>query len=266
MNKGMQIFNNEEFGQVRIVEVNNKPYFVGIDVAKALGYSNASKAISTHCKNAKKQTIKAPSQNGNVIKTETNLIPEGDIYRLIVKSKLPKAEEFEKWVFDNILPTIRKTGGYVANDDMFVDVYLPFADEQTKLLFRSTLSTVRNQNEIINKQQIEIQHKSSVIEGLVEDVDLATKRQRINQIVRYKGTDLKIPQRWNLLYSEFEKLYHLNIKRRIEGCNIKPKIKSKVDYIDRVLEMIPELYSVACKVFETDIDKLKTEWEDTIKR
>lgn len=103
----LQIFNSEEFGDIRTVEINGKPYFVGSDVAKALGYVIPHKAVQTHCKGVLKWNIPTSSGNQDVL-----VIPEGDIYRLIIKSKLPSAEKFEMWVFDEILPTIRKTGSY----------------------------------------------------------------------------------------------------------------------------------------------------------
>jgi phage antirepressor YoqD-like protein len=148
----LQIFNHPMFGDVRFVEISNNPYAVGNDVAKALGYSRPHEAVSSHCKGA--VTYRILTNGGEQM---VKVIPEGDIYRLIIKaadqSKNPeirqKAEEFEKWIFEVVLPTIRKTGGYVANEDMFINTYLPFADEQTKLLFRGVLETVRRQNEQI---------------------------------------------------------------------------------------------------------------------
>lgn len=103
----IMIFNNEEFGEIRTVEIDGKPYFVANDVAKALGYVETAKAIRTHCKGVSEMDI--PS-NGGIQKMK--IIPEGDIYRLIIRSQLPTAEKFEKWVFDEVLPSIRKTGGY----------------------------------------------------------------------------------------------------------------------------------------------------------
>lgn len=103
----LQIFENEEFGKVRTIELDGKPYFGAGDVAKALGYSNTHDAISRHCKGVVKHDI--PTNSG--VQT-INFIPEGDIYRLIVRSQLPSAEKFEEWVFDEVIPSIRKTGGY----------------------------------------------------------------------------------------------------------------------------------------------------------
>lgn len=108
MNKELIVRNNELFGEVRFVEIEGKLYAVANDVAKALGYSDCPKAIRTHCKGVAKTSIPT---NGGL--QEARIIPEGDIYRLIVRSKLPQAEQFEKWVFDEVIPAIRQTGGYI---------------------------------------------------------------------------------------------------------------------------------------------------------
>ncbi|HBH3087250.1 TPA: transporter, partial [Clostridioides difficile] len=107
----LQIFEKLEFGQIRMVEVDKKPYFVATDIAKCLGYANTSKAINDHCRWVTKSYIPHPQNENKVL--EVNAIPESDMYRLIVNSKLPNAEKFESWVFDEVLPTIRKTGGYI---------------------------------------------------------------------------------------------------------------------------------------------------------
>lgn len=107
MRNKLQTFNNEEFGQVRTVEIDGKPYFVANDVAKALGYSVPKDAVARHCKGALKRRYLTTGGN-----QEMKMIPEGDMYRLITHSKLESAERFESWVFDEVLPTLRKTGSY----------------------------------------------------------------------------------------------------------------------------------------------------------
>ena len=112
----LQIFNSSEFGQIRTVTKEDKTYFVGNDVAKALGYTETAKAIRTHCKGVSEMDIPT---NGGIQKVK--VITEGDIYRLVIKSQLPKAEEFESWIFDNVLPSIRKSGGYIAGQEEMSD-------------------------------------------------------------------------------------------------------------------------------------------------
>jgi prophage antirepressor-like protein len=109
MDNKMAVFNNREFGSIRVIEENGNYLFCGFDVAKALGYAKPRNAINTHCKGALKR---GALTEGGV--QELTFIPEGDVYRLIVHSRLPGAERFEKWVFDEVLPMIRKTGGYMT--------------------------------------------------------------------------------------------------------------------------------------------------------
>ena len=255
-------FTNENFGKIRAVTVDGEPWFLANDVAKALGYVEAAKAVRTHCKGVSETDI--PTNGGT---QKARIIQEGDIYRLIMRSKLPSAEKFEAWVCDEVLPSIRKTGGYVNNDDLFIKTYLPFADEGTKVLFLQTLKTVREQNELIQKQQQEIRlqkqeivHKEDVIIGLVDNIDLATKRQRITQIVRH-CENKNYRERYSLLYKEFEKKYHCDLKYRTENDVLRPKAKNIMDYIDRGMDMIPQLYEIACKLFENDVETLKAEWD-----
>lgn len=117
MENNIVIFSNEDFGQVRTVEIDNKVLFCGSDVAKALGYSNPQKAIRDHCKGVNE--LFTPTNGGE---QKIKFIPEGDIYRLIIRSKLPSAERFEAWVFDEVLPSIRKTGKYAIQEKQ--DSYL----------------------------------------------------------------------------------------------------------------------------------------------
>ncbi len=105
----LKIFENAEFGQVRTVEINGQPYFMAADVAQALGYSNYNDAVARHCRGI----VKCDSLIAGKVQ-EVNFIPEGDIYRLIIRSKLPGAERFEKWVMEEVLPSIRRSGTYTV--------------------------------------------------------------------------------------------------------------------------------------------------------
>jgi prophage antirepressor-like protein len=100
-----------EFGSLDILMINDRPYFPATECAVALGYRNPHKAIRDHCKGVNK-TFR-PTAGGTQKKS---YIPEGDLYRLIIRSNLPAAERFEKWVFDEVLPTIRRRGVYAAPD------------------------------------------------------------------------------------------------------------------------------------------------------
>lgn len=116
MNNELRVFENAEFGSVRTVEIEGKPYFVANDVTKALGYSNSRDAVARHCKGVVKRDT--PTTSGI---QSMSYIPEGDLYRLITHSKLPSAERFENWVFDEVLPSIRKNGGYISGQETMSD-------------------------------------------------------------------------------------------------------------------------------------------------
>lgn len=109
----MQIFTHGEFGRVRVLEEDGKALFCGSDVAKSLGYARPNEAVSKHCKGTLKR--RTPTSGGI---QEMLFIPEGDVYRLITHSKLPGAQKFESWVFDEVLPGIRRHGAYVTPDTL----------------------------------------------------------------------------------------------------------------------------------------------------
>lgn len=167
----IRTFVNEKFGSVRVLEENGKPLFCGADVARALGYARPSKAILDHCKGALKRDT--PTQGGI---QSLLYITEGDLYRLITGSKLSEAQKFESWVFDEILPAIRKTGGYVANDDLFIETYLPNADESTKIMFKSQLQVIQDLNHKIalNAPKVAFAEKVSASEAAITVAQMAT--------------------------------------------------------------------------------------------
>ena len=103
----LKVFQNSEFGELGILLIDGKEYFPATQCAEILGYAKPRNAISRHCKGALKQGVLT---EGGI--QQVNYIPEGDLYRLIVNSKLPAAERFERWVFDDVLPALRKYGGY----------------------------------------------------------------------------------------------------------------------------------------------------------
>lgn len=142
----LQIFNNEEFGEIRTAEINGKPYFVASDVATALGYVNPRKAIIDHCKGVTKRDT--PTSGGI---QELSYINEGDVYRLIIRSKLPAAEKFESWVMEEVLPSIRKNGGYIAGQENLSD------DELLAKALMVAQNKIAERNRIIAEKQEHIE-------------------------------------------------------------------------------------------------------------
>lgn len=265
----LQIFQSEEFGEIRTIEEEGRVLFCASDVAKALGYARPNDAVTAHCR----ATVKHSTPISGKIQ-EINFIPEGDVYRLITHSKLPSAEKFESWVFDEVLPAIRKTGGYVNDTETFVDAYFAGIPEEMKAIIRVSLDTIKIKDGIIESQKQTIAEKDRVIEykedvicGLVDDIDLATKRQRIKQIIQYHaGSKAELMRKWKLIYNEFEAKYHVNLSVRFENNKdaFNPKLRNKADLIDRQMNMIPQLYEICCKLSESDAQKLRAEWDSTI--
>ena len=114
MTNQIQVFNNTEFGNIRTLEINGEPYFVGKDVATALGYSNSRKAIGDHVDDEDKGVTNCDTLGGN---QQITVINESGLYSLIFASKLPSAKRFKRWVTSEVLPMLRKTGKYSITDD-----------------------------------------------------------------------------------------------------------------------------------------------------
>lgn len=148
MESNLQVFSSEEFGEIRTVVENDQVWFVGKDVAEALGYTNTRKALKDHVDEDDKGVTKwyTPGGKQNVV-----IINESGLYSLVLSSKLPTAKKFKHWVTSEVLPTIRKTGGYVANNDKFLDFYIPDADEATRTKFNMMVEVGKELNRQIRE-------------------------------------------------------------------------------------------------------------------
>lgn len=154
----LQVFTNSEFGKIRTLSIKGEPWVVGKDVAEILGYSNPQKSLRDHVDEEDKTVNESFTVNG----TMGILINESGLYSLILSSKLPKAKQFKHWVTSEVLPTLRKTGGYVSDDDLFINTYLKFADEHTKMMFKSTLETVKQLNSKIEEDRPKVLFANAV--------------------------------------------------------------------------------------------------------
>lgn len=132
-------------------------WFVAKDVCKVLEIKNPTDALK-RLDEDERARLNLGRQG------ETNIVNEYGLYNLILGSRKPEAKAFKRWVTHEVIPAIRKTGGYVANDDLFVETYLPFADEQTKLLFKGTLETIRKQNLIIQEKDRQLEEAKPKVE------------------------------------------------------------------------------------------------------
>lgn len=147
-----------------------------------------------------------------------------------------------------------------TKDDYILQVaYADTIAERAVALNELNNNIIKPLEKKVEEQNKEIEHKEDVIIGLVDDISLAQKRQILNRVVRYGHANYQ--QRWSILYREFENKYHIDLNRRVQSYNKKnsPKVKSKIDYIDKVMNKIPELYELAAKLFENDVNELISE-------
>lgn len=167
----VQVFNNEEFGQVRTLEIDGMVYFVGKDVAEVLGYAKARNAIANHVDDEDKKD--APIQ-GDLGGTQMmTIINESGLYSLILSSKLPRAKEFKRWVTSEVLPTIRKHGSYVApvntlvsTEDAFIQLFQTQKEiKQEQAVMRDDIVYLKEEqpvNPAINQDLTKVRNKAVV--------------------------------------------------------------------------------------------------------
>ena len=176
----IKIFENEEFGSVRTMEIDGEPYFVGKDVATIIGYVKPENAIANHVDDEDKTTTLIQGTGSNY-KSNAVIINESGLYSLILSSKLPKAKEFKHWVTSEILPSIRKTGGYLANSDMMVSTYFGNLPPEQQTLVKGLFDN-------IIAQQTKIDTLTTTNEVLTTDILSWADRPLVNALVRrYAG-------------------------------------------------------------------------------
>lgn len=251
MTNEIEIFENEEFGKVRTAEIDGKVLFCGSDIAKALGYVRPADAISSHCKGV--CILPTPSAGGV---QNTKFITEGDVYRLITHSKLPSAEKFEHWVFDKVLPTIRKTGGYIANSELMVTTYFGNLPVEQQTLVKGLFDN-------IIAQQNKIDTLTTTNEVLTTDILSWADRPLVNALVRrYAGyaCDGNFGSAWIEFKKELFYKYSININARITaylnktGKKTKPKTLDMISD-DEVLSALKTIVSL-CDTKKIDISDL----------
>ena len=181
MENELMIFNNPEFGEIRTIEEDGKVLFCGSDVAKALGYSKPQNAIDRHCKCALKRGIPHPQSPDKTI--EMLFIPEGDIYRLAAKSELPGADRFESWIFDEVLPSIRKHGAYLTKEKLWEVATSP----EALLKLCSDLLAEREENVSLRIANAQLEGKAAFYDLFI-DLEHSTN-------LRTTAKELDVPER-----------------------------------------------------------------------
>lgn len=173
MDNKLAVFESGEFGKVRVIEENGRALFCGTDVAKALGYARPRNAVNAHCKGALKR---GSLTDGGV--QELTFIPEGDVYRLITHSRLPGAEWFEKWVFDEVLPAIRRTGGYLTPSLLEQAA----GDPAVLLAFAGQLLAEHEQSARLRRQVEAMRPKANFYDAFVHPEDCTNLRATAKEL------------------------------------------------------------------------------------
>lgn len=172
----IMIFKNEEFGEIRTLEINNEPYFIGKDVAEVLGYERPDNAIRKHVDEEDKlmHQISASGQNRNMI-----IINESGLYSLIMSSKLSNAKRFKRWVTSEVLPSIRKHGGYIAGqEDMSEDEIMARA----LLYANSKINDLKSKNERLEMQNSQLTVVNEIMKPKAEYFDDLVDRNLLTGI------------------------------------------------------------------------------------
>lgn len=260
----IQIFQNEQFGKVRVaMNESGEPLFCLTDVCKAVGLTNPSSVKARLDKvDVQLVDLHALKQNeGTIIGNSTaNFITESGFYDVLLYSDAPQVKPFRKWVTNDVLPSIRKHGAYLTEQtlekallspDYLIRLATQIKEERQK----------RIEAEDANKKLSEANtYQTRVIEGLTKQIPLAEMRQRIVQIVQ-KGGPQTVQANWRLLYQEFDKKYHKNLTARMNNGGY----KNKLDVIEN-LDMMPQLYDLSCRLFESEYEELIESWGKTIRR
>lgn len=248
-----------EFGELRTVEIDGEPWFVGKDVATALGYTNSRDAIATHVFADDKGVESIDTLGG---RQKMTIINESGLYALVFGSRLKIAKDFKHWVTSEVLPSIRKNGAYIRNQENMTPA---------EIVARGLIAAQK----IIEEREKEIVHlnnrcgrltqtiaeKQDVINAISRNVPAPTKRMMLNRVMRRRSPELA-QSRWSYLYARFDEIYHKNVKIRMKNYNAEPghrKCYSILDFIEKVLNMLDELYDLAVKLFESDFTQLMQE-------
>ena len=223
----LKAFKHPMFGDLPVLVIDSVEWFGAVEAAKALSFTDPYKAINNHV-DSEDSTVHPVLTNGG--KQNKKFVNESGLYSLIFGAAKQgnneeireNAKKFKRWVTSEVLPTIRKTGGYVADEDLFIDTYLPNADEATKLIFRTTLQTIKKQDRTIAEMKpkalfaeaVETSRSSILVGELAKilkqnGVDIGQNRlfewlRENGYLIKQRGENYNLPTQYSMNLGLFE--------------------------------------------------------------
>ena len=243
MNNSMvKVFENEQFGKVRAINIDGESWFVGKDVAEALGYNDTYQALRRHVDKEDKLTR---NFNGSGQNRKMTTINESGLYSLVLSSKLPTAKAFKRWITSEVIPSIRKTGGYIMGQEEMSDI---------ELLSRAMLVA---QNQIAQRDSriaemepvVDFAQRCLLAEGAVTTTSIAKNygfsATKLNQLLKGLGVQYKVGNQW-VLYSQYQDCGYTETRRTpIQKKNGEMVLVSEtlwtpkgIEFIDRMLQSV----------------------------
>ena len=238
----LQIFKSHEFGEIRTTIQNGEPWFVAADVCKALDIENNRKATN-RLDDDEKGVTSSDTLGG---KQNLTVVNEAGLYSLVLGSRKPEAKAFKRWITHEVLPTIRRTGGYVNSAEAFIGHYLPYADESTRTMFRAQLKAIEELNAKIEADKPKVLFADAVSSSdttiLVGEMAKILKQNGVNigqkrffewlrqngYLIKRKGSEWNMPTQRSMELGLFEIKESTHLDGN--GCNVTtktPKITGK---------------------------------------
>ena len=228
----LKLFQNDDFGTIRTVVIDGEPWFSGKDIGEALGYENTKDALKKHVFNEDKSVfLKSQFATLEIPNRGMTFVNESGLYSLIFGSKLDSAKEFKRWVTSEVLPSIRKTGKYIAPSENKVEAMLSDMNCNMKIVY----AQINNMEEMIGEQ-------NSMLERVVENMTLSTRQQQ----QMYKAAKDRINHLLNgahsIEYKKKSKSYFVNLwnsMKSLYNCGSSYKDLNPM-YFDEAMEFIKQ--------------------------
>ena len=247
----IQTFTNSEFGEIRVIMINAIPWFVGRDVAAALGYGKGkslNNAVSKHVDNDDKVVTEMMTPSG---KQNTIVINESGLYSLILSSKLPTAQKFKRWVTSEVLPSIRKYGAYMTPETIEKVLYNP----EFIINLASQLKAEQEKNEALTKENKALLTENDVLSGEIQTYD---SRKILNALIRaltFRNYNGDYSYAWNSFYKQLKYKYGYDLK--IRKGKSKDNTQPLITYLrDDEVGKAASLAAAMCKEAGLDLDMI----------